>query len=439
MASTQRQRKTVVAGVIGTTVEFYDFAIYGTAAALIFGPQFFSESSAVAGTLAAFATFAAGFVARPLGGFVFGHFGDRVGRKRTLQITLLLMGLSTTLIGLLPTYAQVGLLAPLLLVLLRLAQGFAAGGEIGGAVVMVVENTRPERRATSGSMVIASLSLGGILATGVFFLVSSVLTTDQFNDWGWRIPFLISIVLVGVGAYVRSRLDETTQFAQVAERGETERFPLLTVLRHNMRSVLFVLGVATVFSAASFLLAVFVLNYLSTTVGLTQGFALGVVTLALAVSVVSAVAAGRAADSFGRRRVIVVGLVTVIVATYPLFALMDTADRPLVVVGVLGLGTLVGAIGGPMATYFSELFPPSVRYSGFSVGYQLASILGGGLAPFIATALLAATGGAGWSISLYIVALAVVALACIASRPDAGGPRAGLEGVSEKGQEEGAR
>lgn len=341
------QRRVVLAAGVGTMMEFYDFAIFGTAAALVFGTLFFPTASPGAGTLASFATFSAAFVARPLGGMVFGHFGDRLGRKRLLQISLIGMGVSTMLIGVLPTYAQAGILAPVLLVVLRVLQGVAAGGEVGGAVVTVLEHAPVNRRATLGAYVFACLSLGGVLASAVFLAVSTALRPEQFESWGWRIPFLLSIVLLGTGMYVRARLEETPDFRTVAESGGTARIPLFEVFRRHWRQVLLVVGVAGAYSIASFLVAVYVISFLAGPVGATRTFTLVAFVLSMSICAVFAVASGRAADTFGRRRVLAVGLAGVAVGAYPFFAVVGDGS-PIPVLIVMGaMGAVVGIVGGP--------------------------------------------------------------------------------------------
>ncbi len=405
-------RRVALASAVGTTIEWYDFFIYGTAAALVFGPQFFSSRSPLAGTLAAFATFAVGFVARPLGGMVMGHFGDRIGRKSMLVWSLMLMGTATFGIGLLPTYAQIGAWAPLLLVLLRFAQGFALGGEWAGAVLMSVEHAPQARRGLFGSFVALGLPLGIILSNLVFLLVTSLTTDAQFTRWGWRIPFLASAAMVAVGLFVRLRVEESPLFAQLQREGTGHRLPLVDVIRRDARTILLATGSYVGIGGLGYLVIVYFVSYANRVLGLPLPTVLGLVLGAAVVLAASIVAFGTWSDRLGRRRVMGWGCAALILWSFVFFPLADTGSVPAIALSIVVMMTLQGAYLGPQPAVFAELFDTGVRYSGASLSLQLGTILGGGLAPFVATALHGVA-GASWPVTVYAVALAAISLLCV--------------------------
>jgi metabolite-proton symporter len=405
-------RRVALASAIGTTIEWYDFFIYGTAAALVFGPQFFPSASPLAGTLAAFATFAVGFAARPLGGMVMGHFGDRIGRKSMLVWSLMLMGGATFSIGLLPTYAQIGAWAPLLLVLLRFAQGFALGGEWAGAVLMSVEHAPQARRGLFGSFVALGLPLGIILSNLVFLLVTSVASQAQFARWAWRIPFLASAAMVAVGLFVRLRVEESPLFAQLQRAGTELRTPLLEVIRQEARTVLLATGSYVGIGGLGYLVIVYFVSYANRVLGLPLPTVLGLVLAAAVVLAASIVAFGSWSDRLGRRRVMGWGCAALVAWSCVFFPLVDTGSVPAIALGIVVMMTLQGAYLGPQPAVFAELFDTGVRYSGASLSLQLGTILGGGLAPFVATALHGAA-GASWPVTIYAVVLAAISLVCV--------------------------
>jgi MHS family shikimate/dehydroshikimate transporter-like MFS transporter len=403
--------QVALASFIGTTVEWYDYFLYGTAAAVVFAPLFFPETEPLIGTLLAFATFGVGFAARPLGGIFFGHFGDRIGRKAMLVTTLLLMGIATFAIGLLPTYGQVGLLAPALLVFLRLVQGFSLGGEWGGAVLMATEYSPRGRRGFYGSWPQMGAFSGLLIGTGVFTLFSR-LPEEQFLAWGWRIPFLLSIVLVGVGLFVRLKIAESPAFDRVKESGTESRMPIVDVFRDHRRSVLLAMGARMAENGVFYILAVFSISYITTTVGQDQSVALNAVLIGAAVGFFVIAGFGALSDKVGRRPVYMGGAAFSALFAFPFFWMLDTGSAP-----VIYLGVVLGIIGhaamyGPQAAFFSELFGTRVRYSGASIGYQLASVLAGGLSPFIAVALLA-WAGSFWPIALYMIGLCLLTLLAV--------------------------
>jgi len=398
----------IIASGIGSALEWYDFFIYGTAAALVFGPLFFPKSDRLTGTLLAFATFGVGFLARPFGGLFFGHLGDRYGRKPVLVATLLLVGTGTTLIGLLPTYAAAGTWAPVLLVLMRLIQGFGAGAEYGGAVVLLVEHAPPGRRGLWGSIAPMAVGIGNLLAAGAFALVS-LLPQDAFMAWGWRLPFLASFILVLGGLFVRLRVTETPVFRDAVARQQPERIPVLEVLRRQPRNFFVLLGARLAENGLGYLFPVFGLSYVTATLGMPRSQALEALMLSFLVQLLSVPLFSALSDRIGRRPVYILGALLGIVLAFPFFTLLHTRNWWLLLLAmVLTNGVVVGAVFGPQAAYFAELFGPKRRYSGFAFARELGSIIAGGPAPFLATAMVAAAGGGTWPVSLYIIVLAAV-------------------------------
>jgi metabolite-proton symporter len=407
-------RRVVLASFLGTTIEWYDFFLYGTAAALVFPRLFFPTTDPLTGTMASFATYAVGFFARPLGGVIFGHFGDRIGRKSMLVATLLLMGVATVLIGLLPTYHAIGVWAPLLLVFLRLVQGIGVGGEWGGAVLMAVEHSRAGRRGFHASWVQAGVPVGMLLANGVFMLASRMEET-AFLAWGWRVPFLLGILLLGVGLFIRGRILESPVFLQARETPEAEvpRAPVLAALRDHPGNVLLAMGARFAENASFYLFTVLVLSFGSQQLGMDRGPLLRAVLAGSAVQVAAIPFFGALSDRIGRRPVYLGGALFIVLFSFPFFWLLETRQPAWATLAVV-LG-LVGhaAMYGPQAAFFSELFGTRVRYSGASLGYQLASPLAGGLAPLVATALLARSGGNPGPVAAYLAALGAITLVSV--------------------------
>jgi MFS transporter, MHS family, shikimate and dehydroshikimate transport protein len=405
--------RVVLASFIGTTIEWYDFFLYGTASALVFGPLFFPQMDALAGTMAAYGTNAVGFFARPLGGVVFGHFGDRLGRKSMLVTTLVIMGLSTFLIGLLPTYGQVGLLAPALLVLLRFIQGIGVGGEWGGAVLMAVEHGREGRRGFLASWVQAGVPMGLLLANGVFRGFSSSLSESALLSWGWRVPFLLGGLLLAVGMFIRLRIVESPVFEEAKKQAQEPSMPLLEVLRLHPRNVLLAMGARFAENAFFYVITLFVVTYATQRAGFAKDAALEAVLWASAGQFVFIPLFGLLSDRVGRRPVYLGGALFLALFALPFFWLIDQRSQ-----GLLVLAVTVGLLGhsamyGPQAAFFSELFGTRVRYSGASLGYQLASPLAGGLAPLIATSLLTHYDGQAWPVAAYLIAMAAVTMVSV--------------------------
>ncbi|MEU5852080.1 MFS transporter [Saccharopolyspora shandongensis] len=387
---TRRLARVVSAGVVGTTVEFYDFFLYGAAAATVFGPVFFPHSDGLLGVLLALVTYAVGFAARPLGGLVFGHFGDRVGRKRLLVISLVLMGSASVLIGVLPGYQQIGIAAPLLLTLLRLVQGFALGGEFGGAVLLVAEHGPRERRGFWTSWPQTGGPLGNLLATAALAAMAASTTGAQYSAWGWRIPFLASIVLVVIGLWVRLRVAESPLFQAVAEESREERTPVLEALAQYPRAVFAVFAARVGENAAFYVFTIFLLVYAGN-IGLPTALTTTAVTVGSLVQALSMLAGGALSDRLGRRPVAITAAAGCALWTVIFFPLVGSHDPALVFlavsVGLLLHGTLTGA----QSAFYAELFSTSVRYSGVSLGYQAATVVAGAAAPLIGAALLRAT------------------------------------------------
>ncbi|MBY3988765.1 MHS family MFS transporter [Rhodococcus fascians] len=412
--------RVAVATLVGSTVEWYDFFIYGTAAALIFNRLFFPEFSPVAGTLLSFATFAVGWLARPLGGIVAGHYGDRIGRKKMLVFTLLLMGFATTAIGLLPTYEMVGIWAPILLVTLRVLQGFAVGGEYGGGVVMAVEHAPEGRRGLWGCWPQMGVPLGLILGTVVFLLLNR-LPEEDFLSWGWRVPFLFSIVLVVLGMVIRLSITESPSFAHNADAGNVARMPIVEVVRVYPKQVVLLIlshmGPNTFF----YTFATFVLSYATTTIGFDRQTVLIAVAIGAAVEVVAMPYFAILSDRIGRRPVYVGGLVALALSAAPFFLVLDQRNGVYLTIALaIAFGLAHGSVYGTQPSFFAEVFPARVRYTGLSLGVQVAGALFGGPLPLIATALVAAGNDRPWIFVGYMIATATIsAIAAAALKPAA--------------------
>ncbi len=404
--------RVVLASFIGTTIEWYDFFLYGTAAALVFNQLFFPTYDPLTGTMAAFATYAVGFLARPVGGVVFGHFGDKHGRKSMLVATLMLMGIATFLIGCLPTHAQAGAIAPALLVLLRFVQGFGVGGEWGGAVLMAVEHGHRGRRGLYASWVQAGVPAGLLLATAVFNLVSR-LPDDMFLSWGWRVPFLLGIVLLGVGLFIRVQILESPLFAQLRDQNKAVRVPFLTVIRQYPRNVLLAIGARVAENASFYILTVFLLTYATKQLGLAEATILNAVLFGALVQFAAIPVFGILSDRAGRRPVYLAGAVALAFFAFPLFWMVDTADTTMIWMAIAMALIIHSAMYAPQAAFFTELFGTEVRFSGASIGYQLAAPLAGGVAPLIATALIEWSGGRPWPVALYMITLAAVTIVSV--------------------------
>ncbi|MEU1170055.1 MFS transporter [Streptomyces microflavus] len=387
--------RIVAASLVGTTIEWYDFFLYGSAAALVFNTLFFPSSDPLVGTLLAFLTYAVGFAARPLGGVVFGHYGDKIGRKKLLVISLLMMGGATFAMGLLPTHASIGVWAPILLTVLRLVQGFALGGEWGGAVLLVSEHGGDKRRGFWASWPQAGAPGGNLLATGVLALLATVQSNETFLAWGWRIPFLLSGVLVMIGLWIRISVEESPVFLEAQKKaqeqaaaGVKEQPPVVEVFRKSWREVLLAIGTRFGENISYYILTAFLLVYVTVHLEMSKSDALNAVLIGSAVHFVTIPLWGALSDRVGRRPVTLIGALGMAVWAFGFFALLDTKSFPMIVLSVTVGLLLHGAMYGPQAAFISEMFDTKVRYSGASMGSQLASIIGGALAPLIAVELL---------------------------------------------------
>ncbi|QPP08096.1 MHS family MFS transporter [Streptomyces bathyalis] len=420
-------KRIVAASLVGTTIEWYDFFLYGSAAALVFDKLFFPSSDPLVGTLLAFLTLAVGFAARPIGALVFGHYGDRIGRKKLLVLSLLMMGGATFAIGLLPTHAAVGSLAPVLLTVLRLIQGFALGGEWGGAVLLVSEHGDAKRRGFWASWPQTGAPAGQLLGVAVLAVLTALLSEEAFLSWGWRVPFLLSAVLVGVGMWIRLAVDETPVFKEARERAEArkaeaamsggdaqvERMPLIAVLRFHWKDVLIAMGARMAENIAFYVITAFILVYVTKELGLSQQTALNAVLISSAVHFAVIPAWGALSDRLGRRPVYMLGAIGTGLWVFPFFELLNTKSFGAMVLAVMVGLILHGAMYAPQAAFFSELFATRLRYSGASIGAQFSSVAAGAPAPLIATALLADYGSS-TPIALYVIGAALLTILAIA-------------------------
>jgi metabolite-proton symporter len=400
-------RKVALGSFVGTTIEWYDFFLYGTASALIFSKLFFPSYDPLVGTLLSFATFGVAFLARPLGGIVFGHFGDRIGRKPMLVVTLMMMGVATGAIGLLPTYETLGVAAPILLVLLRIVQGLSVGGEYGGAVLMTVEHAPPHRRGWYGSWVQAGSPAGLIVSNAVFLLITTQVSEEQLLAWAWRIPFLASFLLVVVGIVIRLSIEESPAFRRVAKSDRVEQAPLVVVLRTYKTKVLLTAGAYVSTGVTVYLAAVFSLNHGTTAIGFSYSQMLLLVLLGQVLAFVLMPTFAHVSDRVGHKRVFLVGIVGMALMAFPWLWLFSTGDFGLALLGFVLLFIPYSATYGTMAAFFAGVYETEVGYSGLSLGYQLGTVVGSALAPIVATALVASTGtvaAVGW----YVLAMSVL-------------------------------
>jgi MFS family permease len=415
-------RKAGIAALVGTTLEWYDFLIYGTAAALVLNSQFFPNADPTVGTLAAFATYAVGFLARPLGGIVLGNMGDKVGRKKMLVFTIVLMGVATTLIGVLPNYAAIGVWAPILLILLRLLQGFGAGGEYAGAVVLSVEHGDQKRRGLAGSWAPVGFALATLLSTGVYQL-ATLLPDEAFQSWGWRVPFLLGAVLLIVGYFIRRNIDETEAYqnavqAEAAGAITETKIPVLESIRRSPRNFMVVIGARMAENGFAYLFPVFAVGYAVNSMGVDRQTTLLAVVIASAVQVGFIPLWAHVSDLVGRRPVYAGGALLSVLWLVPFFLMLETLSTPLLILGfVVGLGILYPAMLAPQAAYFAELFDTRTRLSGFAFAREIGSVLAGGFLPLIATALIAAFGH-WWVIVVYLGILTALTLVALAYGPE---------------------
>jgi metabolite-proton symporter len=391
-------------------MEWYDFYLYGFASAVIFNQLFFPQFAPLAGTLAAFGAYALGFFARPFGGVFFGHFGDKIGRRTVLVITLLMMGIATTLVGLLPTYATIGIWAPILLTVLRLVQGFGAGAEWSGAIVMVGEYAPPRKRAFLSSIPNAGIFVAIVLSLGAIQLFS-LLPEDQFLTWGWRIPFLLSFILVIIGLYIRLRVAESPVFTELRETASVSSRPVVEMLRTYPKNLLLGMGTRFAETGGGYLIITFVLTYLTTNLGLETSVGLLGVLIASVLTIFTIPAFGALSDRVGRRPVYMGGAVFLALFAFPYFWLLDTQNTVLIWLAiVISIAIAYGAMGGSQPALYLELFDARVRYSGVAATRELSAPVAGGIAPFVATALIIWSGGEAWPVALYMIALCLITI-----------------------------
>ncbi|GAA1359395.1 MFS transporter [Arthrobacter rhombi] len=404
-----QKRKVFAASAIGTTIEWYDFFIYSTSAALVFSSQFFSAMDPSTALLTSMATIGVTFLARPLGSAIIGHFGDKLGRKKMLVLTLGIMGGATFLVGVLPTYAQVGVWAPVLLVVLRFLQGFSAGGEWAGAALMAVEHAPAKKRGQWGSASQIGTPIGLILATAVFLLMVSVTSDAQFMAWGWRIPFFVSILMVLVGYYIRAKIDESPAFAEMKKTHDLDRTPLYEVFRLHKRPLIIAAATFLGNNMAGYIFLSFLLSYATNTLGMHSDTMLGVQITGSVVWLISIAASGYLTDLVGARRLYLIGFSLQVIWAVPFMLLVGTSNLFFIYVAAVILTASLGLSYGGQSALFASLFPTRVRYSGASIAYALGAILGGGPAPFVATWLIQSTGSA-LSVGLYLLFAGLISL-----------------------------
>jgi metabolite-proton symporter len=410
-------RRAALASAIGTTIEWYDFFLYNTAAALVFPHLFFPASSTYAGAMQSFATYFVGFAARPIGAAIFGHWGDRIGRKTTLIITLLVMGIASAVIGILPGTATIGVAAPLLLVTLRVLQGIAVGGEWSGSVLLTMEWGDQKRRGLLGSFAQVGVPVGLVLGTGGMTVLSATMSDDAFNSWGWRLPFLASLVLVAVGLVIRLRILETPMFTKVLDQGKTASTPVAEVVRRHWREILLSAGLRFAEQMPFYLFTTFVLIYVVQRHHYSKTFVLTAVLVGAAVELATIPYFSHLSDSLGRKRVYLAGAVIAGLFAFPYFAVLTYGGQVLIFIAIVLSMVVHSMMYGPQAALIGESFPTHLRYGGAGLGYQLASVFAGGPAPLVATWLLHET-GTSYSISVYIVVAAVITVVCCVALPD---------------------
>lgn len=387
--SSPKMLTIAIASFIGSAIEWFDFFLYGITSALVFGKLYFPGGNPLTGTLLAFGTFAVGFIARPFGGIVAGHLGDRVGRKFVLVSTLLAMGMSTTLIGLVPSYGHIGLAAPVLLVLLRIVQGLAVGGEWGGAALIAVEHAKSNRRGLYGSFPQMGLPAGLCMAVGGMELASR-LPEAEFLAWGWRIPFLFSAVLVAVGLVIRLRIEEPPAFKKVLDTDATVKLPIVEAVRRFPRAILLSAGLRFADNILYYVFTTFGLTYMTSHLGVPRKTVLVAILIAAALELLTNPFFGALSDKVGRKQVVVFGALVAVVAPFPFFQLVGTGNPTLIVLAeIMVLSIAHAAVFSPLAAWFAEMFSPEVRYSGVTIGFQLGALIAGAPTPLIATALLA--------------------------------------------------
>lgn len=409
----KQTRRILIASLVGSSIEWFDYFLYGTVAALVFNQLFFVNEDPTVGLLLAYASFALAFFIRPFGGVIFSHIGDRIGRKKTLVLTLSLMGIATFGMGLLPTYQAIGVWAPILLITLRLVQGLGIGGEWGGALLLAVEYAPPEKRGLFGSIPQMGVTIGMLMGT-IALWVMTLLPEESFMTWGWRVPFILSALLVIFGLWIRKGIDETPEFKKVQESGDIPKLPIADTLKYHWREVLIAIGAKVVETAPFYIFSTFVVSYATTNLGYTRTTTLTAVMIATVVTTILIPIMGNLSDKVGRKKLYVAGTVGMALFAFPYFWMIQQGSVALLIIAtVIGLGIIWAPITAVLGTMFSEIFDAKVRYTGISLGYQIGAALAGGTAPLVATALLARFDNSYVPVALYIVFTALISLVAI--------------------------
>lgn len=412
------EKKVLIASLIGSSIEWFDYFLYGTVAALVFNQMFFHSDDPAVGLMLAYASFALAFFIRPLGGVIFSHIGDKIGRKKTLVLTLSLMGGATVLMGFLPTYDNIGTAAPILLIILRLIQGIGLGGEWGGALLLAVEYAPKNRRGFFGSIPQMGVTIGMLLGT-LALSIMTLLPEEAFLSWGWRVPFILSALLVFFGLWIRKGIDETPSFKKAQEKGEIAKIPFLETMRSHWKEVLIAVGAKVVETAPFYIFGTFIVSYATTQLGFSRTVTLNAVTIATIITTILIPIMGKLSDKVGRKKLYVGGTVLMMLYAFPYFWLLHQGSAFLLVVAtILGLGIIWAPITAVLGTMFSEIFKSNVRYTGITLGYQIGAALAGGTAPLVATALLNAYDNSYVPVALYIMLAAAISLIAISSVRD---------------------
>lgn len=412
------EKKVLIASLIGSSIEWFDYFLYGTVAALVFNQMFFHSDDPAVGLMLAYASFALAFFIRPLGGVIFSHIGDKIGRKKTLVLTLSLMGGATVLMGFLPTYDNIGTAAPILLIILRLIQGIGLGGEWGGALLLAVEYAPKNRRGFFGSIPQMGVTIGMLLGT-LALSIMTLLPEEAFLSWGWRVPFILSALLVFFGLWIRKGIDETPSFKKAQEKGEIAKIPFVETMRSHWKEVLIAVGAKVVETAPFYIFGTFIVSYATTQLGFSRTVTLNAVTIATIITTILIPIMGKLSDKVGRKKLYVGGTILMMLYAFPYFWLLHQGSAFLLVVAtILGLGIIWAPITAVLGTMFSEIFKSNVRYTGITLGYQIGAALAGGTAPLVATALLNAYDNSYVPVALYIMLAAAISLIAISSVRD---------------------
>lgn len=405
--------RVLIASLVGSSIEWFDYFLYGTMAALVFNQLFFVNEDPTVGLLLAYASFALSFFIRPFGGIIFSHIGDRIGRKKTLVLTLSLMGAATFAMGILPTYQAIGVAAPIILITLRLIQGLGIGGEWGGALLLATEYAPPERRGFFGSIPQMGVTIGMVMGTLALWLMS-LLPEQQFMSWGWRVPFIFSALLVVFGLWIRKGIDETPEFKEVQQKGEIPKLPIVDTLRYYWKEVLITIGAKVVETAPFYIFSTFIVSYATSTLGFSRSAVLGSVMVSTVITTILIPIMGSLSDRVGRKKMYIAGTLAMMAFAFPYFWMIHQGSvLMLVLATIIGLGIIWAPITAVLGTMFSEIFDAKVRYTGVSLGYQIGAAVAGGTAPLVATALLASFDNSYVPVALYIMFTAVVSLIAI--------------------------